>query len=81
MARIARIDLPRRLSALTFGAPPCHKNNHMTAASTPNSPEGSLEAPTRHPLDWKNPDFWDQASLDKELARTPSTSATAAAAA
>ena len=23
--------------------------------------EGSLEAPTRHPLDWKNPAFWDQA--------------------
>jgi Fe-S oxidoreductase len=31
--------------------------------------EGSLEAPTRHPLDWRNPDFYDQASLDKELER------------
>jgi glycerol-3-phosphate dehydrogenase subunit C len=31
--------------------------------------EGSLEAPTRHPLDWKNPEFYDQASLDKELER------------
>ena len=31
--------------------------------------EGSLEAPTRHPLDWKNPDFWSQESLDKELGR------------
>jgi glycerol-3-phosphate dehydrogenase subunit C len=31
--------------------------------------EGSLEAPTRHPLDWKNPDFYNQASLDKELER------------
>ncbi|MBT0960481.1 heterodisulfide reductase-related iron-sulfur binding cluster [Denitromonas iodatirespirans] len=31
--------------------------------------EGSLEAPTRHPLDWKNPDFWDAASLDAELER------------
>ncbi|MEN9315383.1 MAG: hypothetical protein RIS35_1776, partial [Pseudomonadota bacterium] len=24
--------------------------------------EGSLEAPTRHPLDWKNPQFYDEAS-------------------
>jgi glycerol-3-phosphate dehydrogenase subunit C len=31
--------------------------------------EGSLEAPTRHPLDWRSEDFHDQASLDKELAR------------
>jgi len=31
--------------------------------------EGSLEAPTRHPLDWKNPEFWDQAKAEKELAR------------
>ena len=31
--------------------------------------EGSLEAPVRHPVDWHNPDFWDQAKLDKELER------------
>jgi Fe-S oxidoreductase len=31
--------------------------------------EGSLEAPTRHPLDWKAPEFWDQASAEKELGR------------
>ena len=31
--------------------------------------EGSLEAPTRHPLDWKSADFYDEASLDKELER------------
>jgi Fe-S oxidoreductase len=31
--------------------------------------EGSLEAPTRHPLDWKNPDFWDPARAEKELER------------
>ena len=31
--------------------------------------EGSLEAPTRHPLDWKNPAFFDEAALDKELER------------
>ena len=31
--------------------------------------EGSLEAPTRHPIDWKNPDFYNEASLFKELER------------
>jgi Fe-S oxidoreductase len=31
--------------------------------------EGSLDAPTRHPLDWQNPGFYDQASLLKELER------------
>ncbi len=31
--------------------------------------EGSLEAPTRHALDWKNPEFFDQDSLDTELER------------
>ncbi len=31
--------------------------------------EGSLEAPTRHPLDWRNPAFHNEASLFKELER------------
>ena len=31
--------------------------------------EGNLDAPTRHALDWKNPDFYEQASIDKELER------------
>jgi glycerol-3-phosphate dehydrogenase subunit C len=31
--------------------------------------EGSLEAPTRHPLDWKNDLFWDKANLEAELER------------
>ena len=31
--------------------------------------EGSLEAPTRHPLDWRSDAFYDQAQLDTELAR------------
>ncbi|MFO1350870.1 MAG: heterodisulfide reductase-related iron-sulfur binding cluster [Gammaproteobacteria bacterium] len=31
--------------------------------------EGSLEAPTRHPLGWQQPEFYDQASLFKELER------------
>jgi glycerol-3-phosphate dehydrogenase subunit C len=31
--------------------------------------EGSLEAPTRHPLDWKNPAFYDETALTQELER------------
>ncbi len=31
--------------------------------------EGNLEAPTRHPLDWKNPGFYDHESLFKEMER------------
>jgi Fe-S oxidoreductase len=31
--------------------------------------EGSLEAPTRHPLDWKSEAFWDEARLEAELER------------
>ncbi|HSC11620.1 MAG TPA: heterodisulfide reductase-related iron-sulfur binding cluster [Rhodanobacteraceae bacterium] len=31
--------------------------------------EGSLDAPTRHALDWKNPQFYDQDAIDAELER------------
>lgn len=31
--------------------------------------EGSLEAPTRHPIDWQNPEFYDEEKLDAELRR------------
>ncbi len=31
--------------------------------------EGSLEAPTRHPLDWQNPDFYNEALALQEMER------------
>ena len=31
--------------------------------------EGSLEAPTRHPLDWQNPKFYDKVDLENEMER------------
>jgi len=37
--------------------------------TTEGGREGSLEAPTRHPLDWRSPEFYDHAALDKELER------------
>jgi Fe-S oxidoreductase len=39
------------------------------SAPTEGKREGSLEAPTRHPLDWKNPEFYSEAALFKELER------------
>ena len=31
--------------------------------------EGNLQAPTRHPVDWKNPDFYDEAKALAEMER------------
>ena len=31
--------------------------------------EGSLEAPTRHPIDWKSDNFWDEEACFKEMER------------
>lgn len=33
------------------------------------SREGNLDAPTRHPLDWRSADFYNEDSLNKELER------------
>ncbi|HEY8554491.1 MAG TPA: heterodisulfide reductase-related iron-sulfur binding cluster [Burkholderiales bacterium] len=41
----------------------------MTEPTKTTPREGSLEAPVRHPLDWRNPEFYDEASLFKELER------------
>ena len=35
----------------------------------PGIREGSLEAPTRHPLDWTNPEFYNEEKLHTELER------------
>jgi len=31
--------------------------------------EGNLQAPTRHPLDWRNPEFHDETALEREMER------------
>jgi Fe-S oxidoreductase len=36
---------------------------------TPAAREGSLEAPTRHALAWREPAFYDEAALEQELER------------
>jgi Fe-S oxidoreductase len=35
----------------------------------PSAREGNLEAPTRHPVRWQDPEFWNEAALFKELER------------
>ncbi len=39
------------------------------SSTVPGNKEGSLEAPTRHPVDWRNPAFYDESALTKELER------------
>ena len=38
-------------------------------SNSPTTREGSLEAPTRHPLNWNDPAFYDEDVLLEELER------------
>ena len=41
----------------------------MSNSTITGGREGSLEAPIRHPLNWRDPSFYDESALDKELER------------
>jgi glycerol-3-phosphate dehydrogenase subunit C len=41
----------------------------VSSATDGGGREGNLEAPTRHPLNWRDASFYDEAALDKELQR------------
>jgi len=41
----------------------------MSSSTITGGREGSLDAPTRHPLNWRDPSFYDEAALEKELER------------
>jgi glycerol-3-phosphate dehydrogenase subunit C len=41
----------------------------MMSKSPKSSREGSLEAPTRYPLNWQDPEFYNEAPLFEELER------------
>jgi Fe-S oxidoreductase len=49
----------------------CHEFSLIFAAGNNAMPtrEGSLQAPTRHPLDWTDPKFYDEDDLFNELER------------
>src|SRR5262249_6956503 len=53
-------DLPARPSRRPLASQPIDRMNTR---------EGSLDAPTRHPVDWRDPDFYDEASLHREMER------------
>ena len=42
----------------------------VTDEDRPRGREGGLEAPERHPVAWRDPDFFDASSLERELVRT-----------
>ncbi len=46
---------------------PC--NRSVAEGISSGGREGNLEAPTRHPLNWRDPAFYDADALDKELQR------------
>jgi len=48
---------------------PGRKARPVPMAPPADRREGSLEAPVRHPLDWRSEDFYDEASLFEELER------------
>jgi Fe-S oxidoreductase len=41
----------------------------MAAGTNGGGREGNLEAPTRHPLNWRDPSFYDAHALEQELER------------
>ncbi len=41
----------------------------MNPSDGPVPREGSLDAPTRHPIDWRDPQFYDESALESELER------------
>jgi glycerol-3-phosphate dehydrogenase subunit C len=45
------------------------RRGHRSHAERSDMREGSLDAPTRHPIPWNDPDFHDEAKLDEELRR------------
>ena len=59
------------------GSPAENVLNPINASGSPQaasrdgvfSREGSLDAPTRHPIAWQEPAFWDQDNLEQELER------------
>jgi len=43
--------------------------HHVDMSESEGRREGSLEAPTRHPLDWRSDEFYDEGALFEEMER------------
>jgi hypothetical protein len=70
-----------RIAAVRRTVPHCVSRARPCRRPTMTVREGSLEAPTRHPIDWKNPDVLRRGRPARRNSNGCSTSATAAAAA
>ena len=44
-------------------------NETVNGEMVPSSSEGGLGAPTRHPIEWEDPKYYDEEDLDSELRR------------
>ena len=56
-------------SCVGAGAPAADAASRAAGGAREGVREGSLEAPTRHPIDWRNPAFYDEEALLSELER------------
>ena len=68
-AESAASGTPAAGSRAAAGAPPTGGASRAAGGVREGVREGSLEAPTRHPIDWRNPAFHDEEALFTELAR------------
>jgi glycerol-3-phosphate dehydrogenase subunit C len=62
----------RALHAAPFAqgsVPPTRRHHEELQDTCTMAREGSLEAPTRHPIDWQNPAYYDEAATFNELER------------
>ena len=55
--------------SLTLALPPPLPQGQVIEERSIWQREGNLEAPTRHPIDWKNPDFYNEEKTFVELER------------
>ena len=58
--------MPPQSALETPTTPP---RSSTTSGGRPIQGEGSLKAPTRHPIDWRDPAFYDEPALEQELER------------
>ena len=49
--------------------PLSNANLHVTGPSIMNPREGNLQAPIRHPVEWRGPEFYDETALHAEMER------------
>jgi len=67
--RLGAVPRLRRRPAATRRHVKQHPPTRLRIDNPMASREGSLEAPTRHPIEWRAPEYYDPASVERELGR------------